>query len=594
MKNIFTVVVLVVIVVMVYFLIGDKSTVKTEFNQTLQTEFNFDTSVKSAYKLKYISDIEIYLGDKNTNNDRFNLSGILNFKVLKNVENDVIAAIQLSELSIDSSNITFSKELKKLYSELFLIEFAKDGTILNTYFKYKKEDYNGIAQLLAVIQTILQDKMTYNQIEDNHNGSVGTKYIRDDKNGNKIDKKRLKYISMNDNNININIVNSNTKIKIDKQWIDEVDSVEQLEVYQNGTKLMKTKNIIRLTKQNHLIDNSLEIWQYKYDVENTIEQYNKKSKVSYFEEKAKEQKKQYFTDNKITIDKLTKNIKDSHDLKNLKRLENYITLNPNDAVLLYNVIKNSKDILGSALINVLENSGTPEAQIVLTKIADSDEFNHMNHLRAVVALGGLEKPTKESIEFLWNTYDTRFDEDSDDLSNTSLLAIGALSTKIDKEENKLINERLKTEYSASSDETSKLKVILLSMQNANSANFQDEIFNSLENNSNLVRATAAQCLRGVNTDEVKYKMLNMLKVDESRKVKINIISTLNTIDPNDALVSQINKDILKEDDNFIRRDMIEYLLKYQDKYPKNKDTLKQLKFIETDRDNQVLLLKNNF
>lgn len=113
-------------------------------------------------------------------------------------------------------------------------------------------------------------------------------------------------------------------------------------------------------------------------------------------------------------------------------------------------------------------------------------------------------------------------------------------------------------------------------------------------NSNSVKSAAVKALRSQNRDEVREKLLPLFNTHEDLLVRRKVIQTLLTIDTNDQLMSKARENILKDDDHRVRNSLIMYLLKYKEQYPENINTLKQLRKIERDRDNQILLIKNGF
>jgi len=549
----------------------------------LQTSYGFDKQQNRVYSLKSISNVEIYLGESQINRDKFSLNATLNFRVIEKKDSKVFTLFQLSNISIKSSNKIINEELKKLYSDIFVVVFSKNGEILDTYFKYKKDDYKGIYQLLSTLQTVLKNSTKYSYMENNYDGVIAVAYSRYK---NKINRKRKKYVTINEEFLDYQIKNSNIDVIIDEHWIQALEAKENIVVYEDGAKLMSSKNISSIKEDMKLYDGSIKIWQFDGKIQSLIDEYSNKTKLSYFKKIKQKQQKAYFQEKKVDIEFLLSNIKSYNDYKSLKELEDYITLYPDKVGFLYDYIKNSEDKLSAHLINVLENSGTSQAQELLIKIASSNEFKYISHLRSIVALGGVKEPTHESIEYLLHKYEVRENKIDKELSDTAILSLGVLSTKVDNKQE--LNQYIKDAYH-DSDSISQKRALLLSMQNGDTDKFTDEIYESLEDSNNFIKSAAVKVLSGQNSDEVREKLYELFNETQDRKVRGSVISTLKTIDTDENLMQKARENLFKEQDNLIRKDLIEYLLKYKDSYPTNLETLQEFQPQENDKDNKILL-----
>jgi hypothetical protein len=551
--------------------------------EKLSSSYLFDAELKRVYALKSSSKFKIYLDDLSTADDGFALEGVLNFRVLKKKDAKIFTLFQLSQLKIDSSNTLLNSELEKLYSELFVVVFSKDGEILEEYFKYKKEDYKGLMQLLDILQIRLRQKHSYELNERNTEGVVVSAYTRE---SNTIKKQRKRFVSMNESVLDYNISASNIDIEIDPHWIVSLDAQETLEIYENKHKILWSTNIYSIKQDERLYDPSLEIWRYQDSAEDLIKRYLKKDKLSYLKKIRQKAKKEFFQQNNIDINFIMKGISSYDDFHSLKELEEYITLYPESTHQLYGYIKNSQDRLSAHLINVLENSSTKEAQELLVKIASDSEFEHVDNLRAIIALGGVENPQNSSIEHLWLRYMMREDKEQKELSDTAILSLGALSKKAEDPQG--IREKIRGAfYDAQS--VSQKRAILLGMQNADSKEFSSEIDDALKDNNSLVRSTAVKALRSIDSDETREKLYALFDADEHRRVRKAILSTLRSIKTDKNLMQKARENLFKEDDNLIRKDIIKYLYKNKELYPQNIDTLQEFSPYEKDKENKNLL-----
>lgn len=103
----------------------------------------------------------------------------------------------------------------------------------------------------------------------------------------------------------------------------------------------------------------------------------------------------------------------------------------------------------ASIINALELSGTPEAQKALISIIRGNHQLPLDRIRAIVALGGIQNPTTNTLNTLWNQVGKRATPLSIEMSNTAALALRNISKALKVKNPTLsmkINSRL-AEYS---------------------------------------------------------------------------------------------------------------------------------------------------
>jgi hypothetical protein len=554
------------------------------------TSFLFDKEQKNTYELSMQSNMKLFAFDR-SQLVHTQIEGVLNLNFIKKTPKKAIALMQLSKLSINTTDDRTDRALEHLYSQIFIVELAYDGKIIKSYFKGNQDDYKGLKQLLEMLQVVLVNKLKYVIEQPEEEGTLIMHYQRDANNTKHLYKQRTRQKNQNRAKAYKKIIKSDFDIKINEQWIQSLNIHEEIIVYAGKKKLIESRNHITLIQNNSLLDDTLAIWKYRDDINQMIQEYQNSPKESYFKQVEKNATIAYFTENKMTLQSLLDDLKEN-DLLQLNKIVKFITLYPDEAEKLYNAIRDADEDISSALINVLERSGTPQAQKVLRDIAQSEEFDYMNHLRAFIAMGGLAEPTDESIDFLWKMYEKRDTPTDKDLSNTSLLSLGILGPKSQKEEE--LQRKLKDEYILNSDDNFRKKIVLLSMQNANAENFKPEIFDALNDKSTLVKTAAIKALRKLDTDEVRVKMLQLFNINEAVEVRRKVIKTLLSIDTNAQLMQRARENLLTDSDNLVRKGIILYLLKNDTLYQENREVLQKFKYIEKDKENQILLIKNGF
>ena len=80
-----------------------------------------------------------------------------------------------------------------------------------------------------------------------------------------------------------------------------------------------------------------------------------------------------------------------------------------------------------------ELGGTEAAQQALTQVAAANAWNTADRLRAVIALGGVERPSAATLDALWQATQRRRDTNERELADTALLALGALGSSLPRD-----------------------------------------------------------------------------------------------------------------------------------------------------------------
>ncbi len=554
---------------------------------TMVTKFQLDKEKTLAYKVHSSTQLEIFMQGASRQQKAI-FDAVLNVRIVKKTDTAATALMQLSSIAFDTGIATLDKALTHLYASPFIVEIATDGTILSRDFNGTYEDYQGLSQLLDMFQCRLKNSTDYTQEEQVTDGTLTAHYRRTMQ---QITKEVTHFQTAASAGYTKKMLRAITHFKIDTQWLLSAKMDEKSEIYMGRTKNATSHIVASIQRSDDLIDPTLMIWQFNGSINKLKERYHKKPTQGYFKRLEMKLKKERFAHSGTTIATLL-DMFDPNDLHSLEKLVDFLKLYPQKATVLYDAIKQSGDKRAAALINVLELAGTPKAQQVLTQIASSEAFQHMNQLRAIIALGGVEKPTEETIDYLWEKWQQREDMDKLDLSNTSILSLGILGSK--SEQSSKIRQHLKEAYSQAMDENAKRRILLLSMQNADARYFKSEIFEALEDQNPNVKGAAVKALRGIDSDEVREHLSTLMITKEEVNVRRRVAKVLQSIPPDRQLIEQARKNLFQESDNLVRRELIRYLWKHRSQFPENITTLQRLRTIERDPENQKLLVRYGF
>lgn len=80
-----------------------------------------------------------------------------------------------------------------------------------------------------------------------------------------------------------------------------------------------------------------------------------------------------------------------------------------------------------------ELGGTAVAQQALVQVTTANGWSTTDRLRAVIALGGVERPTAATLDALWQATQRRMDANGQELADTALLALGALGSSLPRD-----------------------------------------------------------------------------------------------------------------------------------------------------------------
>lgn len=80
-----------------------------------------------------------------------------------------------------------------------------------------------------------------------------------------------------------------------------------------------------------------------------------------------------------------------------------------------------------------ELGGTEAAQQALTQVAAANAWSTADRLRAVIALGGVERPSAATLDALWQATQRRQDTAGRELADTALLALGTLGSSLPRD-----------------------------------------------------------------------------------------------------------------------------------------------------------------
>jgi len=490
-----------------------------ENKPTYLIEYKFDLNEVTSYEIFFQQYSVLYLDKRAPLPQEFELKAHLNIKPIEKKDGTLWALVQLSQIKFHNSvaNPILTQKLQELYSQMFLVLFATDGEILEVKFPGLEENYSSLKQTMYLMQMINRNYAYYELNELDTNGEYKVEYRKQNRT---LEKKILHYYD-DANQQNFIVLENNTTAIIDTNgtWLSSLNLHQKLK---NRTGEFENSNELSLKKIPTVVDKSLDIFSNRDSVSKLFKSFKKKIQkdVNIWDEIKEQEDKKLIQKSNITLDAIMKQIvKKPKDSNTYLLLSKYLKANPDAVFELVETFEEYNDYVQMHIIGVMEYISTPESEKALSQLAVSDTVNEENKVRAIVSIGSLSKPSKESVETLNRVIEEGAYSQENDKKNTAILALGTLKNRVVADE---IVEEIKELFRA--DETiSGRRVILYSIQNAGVDSFVEEVQKELNSKSKKNRILALETLSQMkDRDTLTIILKNQLKVQTNKKIVLKI------------------------------------------------------------------------
>lgn len=233
----------------------------------------------------------------------------------------------------------------------------------------------------------------------------------------------------------------------------------------------------------------------------------------------------------------------------------------------------------------LELAGTEAAQSALVAVLTGEQWDQRDAIRAIVALGGIKNPSDQTLTTLWQTVEDRVDPD---LASTATLALGNIAHKVrhhqvsddgDSQYDEIQQRLLAGALNSTGTEfgNSQRTDYVHALGNTRDPELTQPVTTLLADPSPSVRRAAALSLALLDTDASAKQLVHQYQHESNRHVRGAIVESLSQwSDPSDSSMQYFRAQVLAERDENTRYNMAKLLVKNIDKYPGNRNTLKQL------------------
>lgn len=230
----------------------------------------------------------------------------------------------------------------------------------------------------------------------------------------------------------------------------------------------------------------------------------------------------------------------------------------------------------------LELAGSSQAQSALASVFTDQNWSVLDGMRAIVALGGVKKPTEDTLSALWGmAYTAGTGDGRDKLAGSAALALGSIGRELKNDQSSdyfSLRSGL-LDAASSAGDSHQRAVFLHALGNTGDPDpsLPNNIVPFLADPQAEVRAAAASTLGRLGSSQVTGQLLQSLEQEQNDVVRSSITEALSMSDsPESTVVESIRAAILDERDENVRYNMAVLLGNSMQEFPQNRKVLEQL------------------
>lgn len=227
----------------------------------------------------------------------------------------------------------------------------------------------------------------------------------------------------------------------------------------------------------------------------------------------------------------------------------------------------------------LELAGTEQAQAALASVVSDTTWSTLDAMRAIVALGGVDQPSPDTVEALWETaLNSSSSDDRSQLASTATFALGSLGKTMNAAEDPYYSSlRADLLGGALSGSGTERANFVHAVGNTRDASMATDIVGLLDDAEPAVRRAAAQSLGMLGTNQAADELMSRFKQEDNSVVRGAIAESLVTwTEPSAPAVATIRAAVHAEPDENTRYNMARFLGANLEKFPENRPVLQDL------------------
>lgn len=515
---------------------------------------------RQSYQISSSSVMQSASSDIQRLNERLDISGTLNMKVCDVYKDKIIAAFQLSPLTVKVSGKEVPA-LEKNASNLFFAEISPEGKFEKFRFngsEISAEDSRAIRDVVKSAEFIVKKYSLFGRTEDINEDPDG-KYVMGYSYGETVAKKKKSFAAAGPGKQRAEIKRSEGHAVYDSEhsWLVSADYSDFIVFYSMEKAMLKVSS--RITMK--LIETSsadLDIWKDSSDYA-SVSSWKDEGGEGSLRKSALSLSLDEFRKQALALLKKFR----KYDPDCLAKLIALINACPEAADIIPSlVIGNEFSVDGKLmLVHALERTGTPRAEKNLVIIMREPATGIEARMQAIVGLGTFKNVSSDTTDALWSAFKGK---ENNQFRNAALLSMGAIA-KSDSSENEssVIKKRIRQEYSSASG-TNEKSALLLAAGNTADTEMIPLLKEGLTDSNPHIRASAASALHYMDDGKSNNILTEKLQDESNANVRKTIVSTMYDKSADESTTDAVFSALKKEDNDNVRTEMYRYLLKNRD------------------------------
>ena len=505
--------------------------------------------------------------------------GELEFRTLEAGPDEVTVGMRLFPIDLSIAGVSDSESNRVLASP-FRVRFDAEGILLAFEFpgQLSAEHRALIEEIVRTFATSVRSESSWIVEETHATGSYVAKYQRDGEE--QLRKTKLDYKSPGPAAPRVQVVHSEASIRLDPtiDWIAGmvVDETLTMEPQAGVVVTVKTRAKIEILPDSDLLAAVGVSTPWEFPASAPPAQLGLDTRNKARGDRSIEQLSQDLRADLAALD-------GSGEGRSVlvHRLRDLLLMEEELATLLLNEmnVQELQDRTRADLFLVFELAGTAKAQEALCRVVSEPKWSQKDGTRALVAMGGLEKPTPETIDVLWQTSKNRSSTLAADYANTAALSIGSLGSRMLGEDSagySALRQQL-TSASWAARDARERSILVMALGNTGDPTLSRELVSFLEDDDSGVRQSVARALIKLGVEEVADDLLLRLEHEPSGKVRATLAGALATWkEPSSEAMMSMRGALPSERDDSTRFHMAQFLGRNLAQFPENRAALENL------------------
>lgn len=549
--------------------------------------YTLSPGASRAYELSLVTEVSSGAGPKRSTT----LRGRLNMRVLPDAPRPMLG-VQLSALQVDIAGQA-QAVMERAFAKPFVIEIDASGRFGESWFLQDTPpaDRAAVDAALRSLQIVLSERSQkqWQVHESDQTGEFVATYHSEP--GELLTKTKGRYISLRQRQLEPRILESQLRASLDRShlWLRRLEGHERIELSARGQSAVAVINAhVSLNALPHAPEKTLALW--RSDLLRAASA--PRDAVLFGADSAWDQAKldeirKQFERSGTTFAGVFSALKQG-DGSAPEQLVSYLRAFPVQSGELLVRLDELGDSQQAFALNALERAGTPQAQLVLTRIVGDGARSESTRLRALSALSGVKQPAAEALDELITAIRAERARPKDSLSATALLTLGTLAARAPDREATRVRAALQDELNIAPDSARQaLALRALSHAQASLASAQTKQY--LTSPAQEVREAAVMIVATQRDQRATHDLLELLAHEEDLTVRSAALRGLVSQPPSERANSAIADAVAsgQASDPDLRAELVAYLARGIREQPSNQTLLR--KQLEQETDRRVLL-----